>query len=378
MSHLAYLACWASVALLVHVFVGYPLLAWLGARSQSLPVRRAPLTPTVSIVLAVYNGNSAIRAKLKNLLQLDYPAGQIEIIVACDGCTDVTVALAEAGARRHPRVRVLAFTSRRGKAACLNDAVAAATGDIVLFNDVRQRLSPSALRELVANFADPAVGAVGGELHMDNVDTGFAKGVDAYWRYEKFIRHAESQSGSTIGVSGALYAIRRDLYEPLPAGTVLDDVLVPMRIARAGWRVIVEPRAMAWDRPSREAKDERKRKIRTLAGNYQLLQMAPWLLSPFANPLWFRFVSHKLLRLAAPWLLLLLTASTMVLARRSLVYAAMLAAVAGSVLLVAAARAMPPMARWWPVRLAVAFFYLNLFSAQALVAFARNRGLHLW
>jgi cellulose synthase/poly-beta-1,6-N-acetylglucosamine synthase-like glycosyltransferase len=378
MSHLAYLACWASVALLVHVYVGYPLLAWLGALSQARPVRRAPMTPTVSIVLAVYNGNADIRAKLKNLLQLDYPAGQVEIIVACDGCTDVTVALVQARARKHPQIRVLAFPTRRGKAACLNDAVAVAIGQIVFFNDVRQRLSPSALKELVANFADPAVGAAGGELHMDNVDTGFAKGVDAYWRYEKFIRHAESQSGSTIGVSGALYAIRRDLFEPLPPGTVLDDVLVPMRIARAGWRVVVEPRAMAWDRPSREARDERTRKIRTLAGNYQLLQMAPWLLSPFGNPLWFRFASHKLLRLAAPWLLLLLAASTLVLARRGPIYAAMLAAMVATVVLVAAAQAMPPVARWWPARVAVAFFYLNLFAAQALVAFARNRELHLW
>jgi cellulose synthase/poly-beta-1,6-N-acetylglucosamine synthase-like glycosyltransferase len=378
MSHLAYLACWTSTWLLVHVFVGYPFLMWLAARTHPVPVRDRPILPTVSVVLAVHNGAADIRAKLRNLLQLDYPAERVEIIVACDGCSDVTLALAQARSRRQPRIRVLTFVERRGKAACLNDAVAAASGEIVLFNDVRQRLSPAALRELVANFADPTIGVVGGELHLDNVDTGFAKGVDAYWRYEKLIRHAESRSGSTIGVSGALYAIRRDLYEPLPPGTVLDDVLVPMRIARAGWRVIVEPRAMAWDRPSREASDERKRKIRTLAGNYQLLQFAPWLLSPARNPLWFRFASHKLLRLAAPWLLLIVTASTAVLVRRGPLYAAMLAAILAGGVLVAMAKAMPPLARWWPVRLAVAFFYLNLFAAQAPMAFARKKGLHLW
>lgn len=374
MMTLAYLACWGSALLLIHVFVGYPLCMWLLARLLPRPVLRQAVTPTVSVIMAVHDGAPHLPAKLRNLQALDYPSDQVEIIVACDGCTDATVALA----RQHGNVRVLEFGERRGKAACLNDAVAVASGDVLLMTDVRQKLSPTALRELVANLADLSVGAVSGELQMENVQSGFAQGVDAYWRYEKLIRHAESRSGSTIGVSGALYAVRRALFEPLPPGTVLDDVLIPMRVAAAGCRVVFEPRALAWDRPSQQPADERRRKIRTLAGNYQLVQLAPWLLLPGSNPLWFRFVSHKLLRLLAPWLLLLLGLSTAVLATRHATYALLLLAMLAGAALIMVERWLPSAGRWLPVRLAVAFYYLNLFAAQALIAFTRNRGLHLW
>jgi len=376
MTMLAWLACWGSLFLLAHIFVGYPLLVWMQARLHPQQVRKQQVTPTVSVVIAVHDGNRYIRGKLRNLAALDYPSHLVEIIVACDGCTDVTPALVRHC--RDPRVRLLKFDVRRGKAACLNDAVAAATGDVLLLTDVRQKLSPMALRELVANLADGRVGAVGGELHLENVRTGFAKGVDAYWRYEKLIRQSESQSGSTIGVSGAIYAMRRDLWEGLPQGTVLDDVLVPMQVAAHGYRVVFEPKALAWDQPSQEPVAESRRKIRTLAGNYQLVQLAPWLLSPWRNPLWFRFVSHKLLRLAAPWLVVLLTLSTAALFTRSPLYALMFSGLVAAALMVAAGKLLPPFGRWLPVRLALAFYYLNLFAAQALFAFARKRGLHLW
>jgi cellulose synthase/poly-beta-1,6-N-acetylglucosamine synthase-like glycosyltransferase len=376
MMTLAILACWGSGLLLIHVFVGYPLCMWLLARCCPRPVSKQAVTPTVSVIMAVHEGARQLPAKLRNLQALDYPYARIEILIACDGCRDASAALARKAG--DPRVHVLEFAERRGKAACLNDAVAMARGDVLLMTDVRQKLSPTALRELVANLADIHVGAVSGELQMENVDTGFAQGVDAYWRYEKLIRHAESRSGSTIGVSGALYAMRRTLFEPLPPGTVLDDVLIPMRVAAAGCRVVFEPRAGAWDRPSQQPAEERRRKIRTLAGNYQLIQLAPWLLLPASNPLWFRFVSHKLLRLLAPWLLLLLGLSTAVLATRHMIYALLLLVLLAGVALVMAGRWLPAAGRWLPIRLAVAFYYLNLFAAQALIAFTRNRGLHLW
>ncbi|WP_448097377.1 glycosyltransferase family 2 protein [Luteibacter yeojuensis] len=376
MTHIAWFVCWSSAALLVHVFIGYPLLVWMQARLRPMPVARRAILPTVSIVMAVHDGERFIRAKLASLRQLDYPAELIDIVIACDGCHDLTVAMARRST--DPRVTVLDFPNRRGKAACINDAVALTRGEMLLFTDVRQKLSPVALKELLANLGDPTVGAVGGELHMENVRSGFAQGVDFYWRYEKGIRHAESLSGSTIGVSGALYAIRRSLFQPLPAGTVLDDVLVPMRVAAQGKRVVFEPKAMAWDQPSQLPADERRRKIRTLAGNYQLIQLAPWLLAPWRNPLWFRFVSHKLLRLFAPWLILALTVSTGLLFTRHPMYAIAFGGLVGGLLLVGLARLQPPLGRLLPLRIAVAFFYLNLFAAQALLAFARNRRLHLW
>ena len=376
MSTLVYVACWGSALLLGHVFVGYPALMWLLARVNPRPVHKQFIHPSVTVVIAAHDASAHIQAKLRSLQALEYPAERIEILLACDGCRDATATLAQQFG--DTRVRVLEFAERRGKAACLNDAVAAAHGEVLLFTDVRQRLSPTALRELTANLADPEVGAVGGELQMENVQSGFAQGVNAYWRYEKLIRHNESLSGSTIGVSGALYAMRRELFVPLPLGTVLDDVLIPMRVARAGKRVVFEPRALAWDKPTQQRADEQKRKIRTLAGNYQLVQLAPWLLLPSANPLWFRFVSHKLLRLLAPWLLVVFALATTDLARHHPFYAVVLAALVLGALLVLLERMQPLTGRWLPVRLAVAFFYLNLFAAQALLTFARNRGLHLW
>lgn len=382
MTMAACLVFWISAVLLLHVFAGYPAWMWWLAKLCPRPIGKArsipreTMTPIVTVVMAVHEGASHIRAKLANLCELDYPPDRLAIVVACDGCRDDTAERCRQFG--DPRLVVLEFAERRGKAACLNDAIAIVDSEVLLLTDVRQRLEPDALRELVADLADPAVGAVSGELRFVDPATGFARSVDAYWRYEKLIRHAESRSGSTVGVSGALYAMRRALFEPLPPDTVLDDVLIPMRIARAGSRVVFEPRAVAWDRTSQQPAEERRRKIRTLAGNYQLVQLAPWLLLPWCNPLWFRFVSHKLLRLLAPWLLLLMALAAAALAPRHVGYALILAALLAGMALVMLGRLLPALSRWWPVRLAVTFFYLNLFAAQALVAFVHNRRLHLW
>ncbi|MEO7068155.1 MAG: glycosyltransferase family 2 protein [Rhodanobacter sp.] len=367
---------WVCALLLAYVFVGYPLWVWLLARFAPQPIRKQAVTPAVTVVIAVHDGATQVVAKLANLRALDYPQQLVNIVIVCDGCRDDTAE--QCRQFGDARVSVLEFAERRGKAACLNDGIAVATGEVLLLTDVRQRLAPAALRELVANLADDTVGAVSGELLFEDVHTGFARGVDAYWRYEKLIRQSESGSGSTVGVTGALYAMRREMFRPLPAGTVLDDVLVPMRVRAAGLRVVFEPLALAWDRPSRHSTQEQKRKIRTLAGNYQLIQLAPWLLSPAGNPLWFRFVSHKLLRLLAPWLLLSLTFCSAVLASHHVVYGATLSLLVLSAVLVGVGKLIPALGAWMPVRLLGAFFYLNLFAAQALVAFARNRRLHLW
>lgn len=361
---------------LAHVFVGYPLWVVALARWWPRPVRGRAWTPSVTVVLAVHDGAAHVRTKLEGLLALDYPAALLDIVVACDGCRDDSVARCrEIG---DARIRVLEFDTRRGKAACVNDAVAQARGEVLLMTDVRQRLEPDALRQLVANLGDPRVGAVSGQLRLFDAHTGFARGIDAYWRYETLIRASESRSGSVIGVSGALYAMRRELFRPLPAGTVLDDVLVPMQVAAAGQRVVFEPAAVAWDGTSQQPHEEQRRKIRTLAGNYQLIQLAPWLLLPWRNPLWFRFVSHKLLRLLAPWLLLALGLSSAWLATRHALFALTALGLALGLAAVVAGRFLPALGGRLPVRILTAFCYLNLFAAQALVAFARNRRLHLW
>ena len=376
MTAVTYAVFWTCGLLLAHIFSGYPLWIWLQARLFPRPLHKQGITPTVSVVIAAYDGADYIQSKLTNLGNLHYPDDKLEIIIACDGCHDDTAQLARQFGDR--RVRVLELPTRRGKAACLNSAIGEARGEMLLLTDVRQKLAPQALRELVANLADPTVGAVGGELMLSDPETGFAQSVDAYWRYEKLIRYAESRSGSTIGVSGALYAMRRELFQPLPDGTVLDDVLIPMRVIAAGQRVVFEPAALAWDRATQAPVEERRRKIRTLAGNCQLIQLAPWLLLPWRNPAWFRFVSHKLLRLLGPWLLLMLALTSACLATSYLACAVVLVMLLIGASLVVIGRLQPAPVRWLPVRLAVAFFYLNLFAAQAVVSFARNRGLHLW
>lgn len=376
MTTLASLICRSSFWLLFYIFVGYPLIAWLCGRLMHRAVRKQPILPKVSIVIVVRDGVRHIRAKLKNLRALDYPAEYIEIIVACDGCKDRTAALV-----RHShdaRVRVMEFPVPRGKALCLNDAVAAASGEILLMTDVQHKLSPLALRELVGNLGDPRVGAVSGSLELENVNSTFARGVSAYWHYEKFIRHQESRCGSSIGVCGALYAVRSELFKPLPPDTLLDDVLVPMDVAAAGRRVVFEPRAIAWGETAQAPLDEQPRRLRAMVGCFQLMDVAPWLLSPGRNPLWFQFISHKMLRLLAPWLLLSLLLSSAYLARHHLAYGAVLAVLLSCIGLVAIERVRPDAGRWLPVRVMVAFFYLNLYAAQASIAYARSRGEHLW
>jgi cellulose synthase/poly-beta-1,6-N-acetylglucosamine synthase-like glycosyltransferase len=176
--------------------------------------------------------------------------------------------------------------------------------------DARQYVEPNAISELVSCFADPTVGAVSGELLLESsADAAASDALGIYWKIEKVVRKLESESGSVVGVTGAIYAIRRELYTKMPTGTILDDLFVPMHIARMGKRVVFQPTAIARDHIFRDTGKEFSRKVRTLTGNYQLLQLAPWLLSP-ANPLLFRHISHKLLRLLAPLLLILMLAAS--------------------------------------------------------------------
>src|SRR6185503_11561920 len=189
-------------------------------------------------------------------------------------------------------------------------------GEIVVFADARQRFEPQTVRELVANFADPSVGGASGELVLAAHDGTAAAGHGTafYWRYEKFIRSTEGRADSTIGATGAIYAIRRDLFEPIPDDTLLDDVLIPLRIVRRGYRVVFEPNARAYDRASSTARQEFVRKTRTIAGMFQLIAREGWLLNPLRNRLWFETISHKVLRVALPALHAVVLVSNVLLA----------------------------------------------------------------
>jgi poly-beta-1,6-N-acetyl-D-glucosamine synthase len=325
---------WVAFLLLAYVHVGYPAAAWMRALLRPLRHTRAPFEPVISVVVVAHNEAQRIASRLDNLLALDYPRDRMEIILASDGSSDDTVDIARGYEERGAIVHV--FPKRRGKAAVLNDVIPGATGDIVLLADARQQFERGAVRALVANFADRSVGAVSGELIMrpNSVRAAVGNGTSFYWRYEKFIRRHESRAGSTVGATGAIYAIRRVLYEPIPEDTILDDVLIPLRIVRAGYRVLFEPEARAYDGVSATAGQEFVRKVRTIAGMFQLLTREIWVFDPFRNAVWFETISHKALRLAMPALqTLVLTANIrlavipvyrVVLAAQMLFYAAAL------------------------------------------------------
>jgi biofilm PGA synthesis N-glycosyltransferase PgaC len=294
---------WMAAAVIGYAYLGYPLWLWFRSRWSPRPVRRGVVEPDVSAAMVVRNEEAVISGKLANLLALDYPAEKLEIVVISDGSTDRTAAILQEFAS-NPRVRIVLKTSPLGKAAGLNDAMKLAHCEIVLFTDARQKIESGALRRLIENFADAEVGCVSGDLMLGDPMIGEAgKGMGLYWRIEKKIRELESASGSVPGATGAIYCARRALLEPLPEATILDDVLLPMQVAKQGLRVVFDSRARAWDAPDLGEGREFWRKVRTLSGNYQLLQLAPWLLSA-KNPIRFEFLSHKLSRLAVPFALL--------------------------------------------------------------------------
>src|ERR1043166_1942703 len=370
------LVFWIACGFVAYVYVGYPLMlhvwarfgAWrsgLGARNSRSETRASSRElPTVSFVVAARNEGGRIVGRVENIEHLDYPADKRQIILVSDGSTDDTHDVFE---KMWEEDRAICIElPDGGKARALNAGVVHATNDIIVFADMRQGFAPDALNALVAPFRDPRVGAVSGELLLKGetrdrrsdddrravddrrsvddrrrveranrgkrkgsrrwairrtmLDSTIAEGVGLYWRYEKQIRRDESAAGSMVGATGAIYALRRSLWQPLPPDTILDDVLTPMRAVMAGYRVVFEERACAFDRTASDSSAEGRRKLRTPAGNYQLLWLEPRLLLPWKNPAWLQFMSHKVCRLLVPYMLPLVFALSLLLARYSIFY----------------------------------------------------------
>jgi cellulose synthase/poly-beta-1,6-N-acetylglucosamine synthase-like glycosyltransferase len=300
----ALLIFWCVAALVGYTYVGYPSLVWLVARFAPLRVRLRAVTPTVTFVVVAHNEQRRITRRVRNLLSLDYPPAKRTVVVVSDGSTDQTAAHARAVS---PDVQVIERPTRQGKAAAFNAVLPGLTSEVIVLTDARQRFDRRAALALVRHFADPTVGAVSGDLVLRQRAGSEAgsQGAEAYWSFEKRLRWWESLADSTVGVTGAITALRRELFEPIPPDTVLDDVLIPLRIARRGYRVTFETGARAYDQLSARSRDEFARKVRTLAGNFQLFAREPWLMVPWSNRLWVQTVSHKLLRLSLPLLFVL-------------------------------------------------------------------------
>lgn len=336
---------WCSLATIGYVYAGYPLLLYVWSRWRPIEEVVDPVVwPSISIVLVARNEAPRLPARLENLLTCDYPADRRQVIVVSDGSSDETPDVLSA---YRDRIDVLLLPPV-GKAEALNRGVALARCEVLVFADARQAFAPDAIRALVRPLSDPAVGAVTGELLLDaerpdrrRTDrrvrprttardrrtrgaSAATDGMGLYWRYEKALRRMESAVGSTLGTTGAIYAMRRPLWEPLPPDTLLDDVLAPMRVVLRGYRVVFHDQAKAFDEVSASADIESRRKIRTLAGNVQILWLEPRLLMPGINPVWWQYVSHKVGRLVVPYALLALFASSVALAPQHPIYLAVL------------------------------------------------------
>ena len=302
------------MTLIVYTYAAYPLalVLWVRIRSRTAKDegQAAAFTGSFSIILCAYNEAERIATRINELSKLVRANSRLgEIIVISDGSMDNTAAVARAtgcGAT------VIEMPENLGKAAALTLGCAAARGDILVFADARQHWENDTLERLLGNFSRPEVGAVSGELNLGSSTTTLT-GVGLYWRYERWIRRLEGLVHSTVGVSGSISAVRRLLFRPIPTGLVLDDLYWPMCVVLGGRRVVHDDRAKAFDVLPPNAKDELRRKIRTLSGNFQLMMALPAVLLPIRNPIWLQFVSHKVLRLLVPWLLIALLATSAML-----------------------------------------------------------------
>lgn len=356
---------WLSLSALLIIYAGYPALMVVVARGAPAAQDDGDVHRSVTILIAARDEGHVLRKKLESCLDQVYPENLIDILLVSDGSEDNTVQVAKD--LRDNRIGVVQLESSVGKAAALNQGMERATGEIVVLTDARQPLSPSAVQTLVAAFRDESVGGVSGDLRYDrDSEAGLQAALHRYWDYEKGIRLGESRVHSCVGATGALYAIRRGFWVPLPPGLILDDVFLPMKIVLGGRRVIFEPRAWAEDVASVSDGREFRRRVRTLTGNYQLLTVLPELLVPFKNPIWVQFLIHKTGRLVSPFLIILLFASS--IAASGSVYAAALIGQMLFWVLVALGYAAKSTRRLGPI-LALPYAFA-VTQAAAVVAFA--------
>jgi glycosyltransferase involved in cell wall biosynthesis len=318
---------WISAALVAYPFAGYPLALFLLRLLFRHEIQRGDIEPPVSLLIPAYNEAAVIEAKIENALSLDYPPEKLEIAIASDGSKDSTVALARACAERlaaGDRIRIFDYPVNRGKIVALNDTVPQLRGELIVFSDTSAIFAPQALRRLVSNFADPKVGAAGGVYRIRSEDSSPTGAQERfYWLYESFLKRAEASLGSTLGAHGQIYAVRKHLYPFPPPGTINDDWVIPVRIAQRGCRVAYDPSAVAYEEAHEMSGFGRH--VRIMAGNVQQMKELRGFLRPPRPLCVFFFLSHKGLRLVAPFAMLAALAANFLLVSEPL-YRVLLAA----------------------------------------------------
>lgn len=290
-----------ALAFLIYTYILYPVIIWLMSRFLGKRVlKRMPdELPSITVIVCVFNGEKVIKSRIENLFSLDYPSDKINVIIVADGCTDTTCEQVESC--NYSNVKLIRYENNKGKSYALSKSLEHVDTDLILFADVRQRFAVDVLKQMLPYFHDENVGAVTGNLLIEESegDPGL------YWRYEKSVRKCESEYSSLVGVTGAIYMARTKLMPVFPSDIVLDDMYGPLSIVKQGYRVVYCEQAYAFDSGSLTLKEEFDRKVRTLAGNYQLMQVLPWTLNPFKNPVFFEFISHKVCRLLVPYFMIL-------------------------------------------------------------------------
>ena len=306
---------WTCTALIVYVYAVYPILVWwLSRRIEPMdPSASGPEKewPRLTLLIAAYNEEAVIERRVLNALDMDYPRDRLEIVIGLDGCSDRTAEIVSGFG--HRGVRLLDFDERRGKASVLNAAMSRVDGDIVLMSDANTDIDPQAARQLVRWFRDPRVGAAVGRLIL--TDAGSGRNVDGlYWQYETFLKRCEGRLGALLGANGAIYAIRRELYVPIPPETIIDDFVIPLYAKfHSGCSIVYDCNAVAREETPSSLSSEFHRRARIGAGGFQSIALLWRLLDPRQGWVAFTFFSHKLLRWLCPFFLIGLLASNSLL-----------------------------------------------------------------
>ena len=297
---------WLCVGGVAYTYLGYPVAVWALAsafgkrRREPAPAQGAE--PSVSLVIVAHNEEASIGGRLANALALDYPADRLDVVVASDGSTDRTSEIVASSS--DPRVRLVEFPSRRGKAAVLNDVLPNLTADVVVLSDANTFMETTAVRRLVRWFADQRIGVVVGRLHAHRSGTG--NNVDGlYWKYETFLKQMDARLNALLGANGAIYALRRRQFIPIPGDTLVDDLVLPLLIRlNSGCDIVYDEAVVAFEETPPDLGSEFRRRRRIGAGGCQSLRVLWPLLSPTRGWIAFTFLSHKVLRWICPFLLL--------------------------------------------------------------------------
>lgn len=376
-----------SLSLILYTYIIYPVFLFIFASIVQLVRdvkyichrmdrrrRHCKDLPLVSIIVAAFNEEKVIEEKILNCLLLSYPKDKIEFIIASDGSTDGTNSIVESYGNRG--VKLLAFPERSGKSSVLNRTIPHARGEIVILSDANTIYEHDAILNLVRHFSDPKIGGVCGELRLKSSKSE-TKHESSYWQFENILKFLENRIGSTLGANGGIYAIRKDMFQPIPPDTVIDDFVIFMKIREKGFKTIFDPEAIAFEETAPDLKGEYKRRTRIGAGNFQSIRYTRNLLNPLKGVVAFSFWSHKVLRWCVPFLIIVIFITNVFLINVGIFYKFFLSlqtfgyfmAILGFVF---------KEKRWFILRISYYFLLMNLALISGFVKYVTGNQKSTW